>query len=112
MRMRLVRSILSDVQLSGRLVSCSMFNAGMFVWDVAVAAHLAEYKFNLKTDPPSRFKPGSKVDKEITFEPLERSKEWDRGVVYAEAQNLARTVRSIHFLDIILAAQRADQKCS
>ncbi|EIM81157.1 leucine aminopeptidase [Stereum hirsutum FP-91666 SS1] len=61
----------------------------------AVAAYLAEYKFDLKTDPPSRFRPGSKIDKDITFEPLEKSKEWDRGVVYAEAQNLARTLMEL-----------------
>lgn len=77
-----------------------------------MAAHLAEYKFDLKTDPPSLFRPGSKIDKEITFEPLERSKEWDRGVVYAEAQNLARTVR-IHLIHSIeLEAQRADEQYS
>lgn len=79
---------------------------------VAVAAHLAEYKFNLKTDPPSRFKPGSKIEKEITFEPLETSKEWDRGVVYAEAQNLARTVCTVLGHHTMLEIRRADEKCS
>lgn len=68
-----------------------------------MAAHLAEYKFDLKTERPSRFRPGSKIDKEITFEPLERSKEWDRGVVYAEAQNLARTVRILYLHTTMLS---------
>lgn len=75
---------------------------------------MAEYKFDLKTDPPSRFRPGSQIDKEITFEPLERSKEWDRGVVYAEAQNFARTVRILymHTITGMLEVQWADEQCT
>ncbi|KAI0066202.1 hypothetical protein BV25DRAFT_1912978 [Artomyces pyxidatus] len=63
----------------------------------AVAAHLAKYKFTLKTSPPSSFRPGSKDagSEKISFEPLKPSKEWETGVVYAEAQNLARTLMEL-----------------
>ena len=62
--------------------------------NVAVAAHLALYKFNLKTDPPSAFKPDLKevIPDQFTFKPLAASKEWDAGVIAAKAQNFARTV--------------------
>lgn len=60
----------------------------------AVAAHLALYKFSLKTSPTSPFDPRltEPIPPKIAFSPIESSKEWDRGVVYAQAQNLARTV--------------------
>ncbi|KAF8810687.1 hypothetical protein BYT27DRAFT_7064407, partial [Phlegmacium glaucopus] len=60
----------------------------------AVAAHLALYKFTLKTTPPSPFNPNltEPIAEKLSFSPLHGSKEWDRGVIYAEAQNLARTV--------------------
>ncbi|KAI0268596.1 leucine aminopeptidase [Gloeopeniophorella convolvens] len=63
----------------------------------AVAAHLARYKFTLKTSPPSAFKPGDGKDvpEKVSFAPLQGSKEWDAGVVYAEAQNLARTLMEL-----------------
>ena len=59
-----------------------------------MAAHLAKYKFTLKTTPPSPYKPGDEknVPQELSFQPIQGSKEWDAGVIYAEAQNLARTV--------------------
>lgn len=61
---------------------------------VAVAAHLAKYKFTLKTSPPSQYKPGEEkaVPQELSFQPVQDSKTWETGVVYAEAQNFARTV--------------------
>jgi hypothetical protein len=63
---------------------------------LAVAAHLAKYKFTLKTSPPSPFKPGDEanVPEELFFQPIQGSvsKEWETGVIYADAQNLARTV--------------------
>ncbi len=61
---------------------------------IAVATHLAKYKFTLKTSPPSPYKPGEgqAVPQEFSFEPLQDSKEWETGVVYANAQNFARTV--------------------
>lgn len=60
----------------------------------AVAAHLALYKFTLKTSPPSRFNPNLKesLPEKLDFSPLQETEDWDRGVVYAQAQNLARTV--------------------
>ena len=64
---------------------------------VAVASHLALYSFNLKTSPPSRFNVNPNniepLPEKLTFKPLAPSKEWDEGVLYAEAQNFTRTVR-------------------
>jgi len=62
---------------------------------IAVAAQLALYKFTLKTSPPSRFNPNlmEPIPEKLNFAPVQPSKEWDRGVVYGQAQNLARTVR-------------------
>ena len=67
---------------------------------VAVAAHLAKYKFTLKTSPPSPYKPGDEnnVPHEISFQPIQNSKGWEDGVIYADAQNLARTVPIISSL--------------
>ena len=59
-----------------------------------MAAHLALYSFTLKTSPPSRYDPNQTVviPEKFTLAPLHESKEWERGVIYAQAQNLARTV--------------------
>ena len=59
-----------------------------------MAAHLALYSFTLKTSPPSRFDPNQTavIPENFTLAPLQESKEWERGVIYAQAQNLARTV--------------------
>jgi aminopeptidase len=67
---------------------------------IAVAAHLAKYKFTLKTSPPSPYKPGDEknVPQGLSFQPLHGSKGWDDGVVYADAQNLARTVPTLSSL--------------
>jgi len=61
---------------------------------LAVGAHLARYKFTLKTSPPSRFNPNLEkpISESLALEPLKSSKEWDIGVKYAEAQNWAKTV--------------------
>ncbi|THH12680.1 hypothetical protein EW146_g7465 [Bondarzewia mesenterica] len=63
----------------------------------AVAAYLADYKFTLKTSPPSSFKPNSEeaVSENVSYEPLQGSKEWDTGVIYAKAQNFARTLMEL-----------------
>ncbi|KAI0001370.1 leucine aminopeptidase [Russula compacta] len=63
----------------------------------AVAAHLAKYKFTLKTSPPSQYKPGEEkaVPQELFFQPVQDSKTWETGVVYAEAQNFARTLAEL-----------------
>ncbi|KAF6747034.1 cytosol aminopeptidase family, catalytic domain-containing protein, partial [Ephemerocybe angulata] len=61
----------------------------------AVAAHLALYKFTLKTSGgASPFDPRNTepAKDKIAFAPVEASAEWDRGVVYAQSQNLARTL--------------------
>ncbi|OBZ79403.1 Cytosol aminopeptidase [Grifola frondosa] len=63
----------------------------------AVAALLAEYKFTLKTKPPSPFDLALKeplADK-LSFSPTASSPEWETGVVYAKAQNLARTLMEL-----------------
>ncbi|KAG6809374.1 hypothetical protein H0H92_000512 [Tricholoma furcatifolium] len=63
----------------------------------AVAAYLALYKFTLKTTPPSPFNPSLKepLPEKLNFSPLQASQEWDRGVVYAKAQNFARTLMEL-----------------
>ncbi|PBL00091.1 hypothetical protein ARMGADRAFT_1072481 [Armillaria gallica] len=64
----------------------------------AVAAHLAQYSFTLKTSPtPSRFDPNLKepIPEKFTLSPEQSSEEWDRGVVYAESQNVARTLMEL-----------------
>ncbi|KAK0473103.1 cytosol aminopeptidase family, catalytic domain-containing protein [Armillaria novae-zelandiae] len=64
----------------------------------AVAAHLAQYSFTLKTSPtPSRFDPNLKepIPEKLTLSPEQSSEEWDRGVVYAESQNFARTLMEL-----------------
>ncbi|KAH9956886.1 cytosol aminopeptidase family, catalytic domain-containing protein [Russula dissimulans] len=63
----------------------------------AVAAHLARYKFTLKTSPPSSYKPGDEktVTQELSFQPIQGSEEWETGVVYADAQNFARTLMEL-----------------
>jgi aminopeptidase len=60
----------------------------------AVAAHLALYKFSLKTTPPDRFNPNNTepAPEKLTIRPFDHSEEWDVGCVYAEAQNWVRTV--------------------
>ncbi len=61
----------------------------------AVGAHLALYHFTLKTDTPSAFDPrlSEPLPEKLTLSSLSPSQEWNTGVVYAQAQNLARTVR-------------------
>ncbi|KAH8101643.1 cytosol aminopeptidase family, catalytic domain-containing protein [Cristinia sonorae] len=63
----------------------------------AVAAHLALYGFNLKTEPPSRFNPNNKepIPDKLNFKPVAESTQWDEGVTYAYAQNLARTLTEL-----------------
>ncbi|KAF8892853.1 cytosol aminopeptidase family, catalytic domain-containing protein [Mucidula mucida] len=63
----------------------------------AVAAHLAAYSFTLKTSPPSRFNPNLKepIPDKFTITPEQSSKEWDEGVICAEAQNFARTLMEL-----------------
>ena len=62
--------------------------------EIAVAAQLALYDFTLKTSPPSAFDPRKKelAPEKPKLSPIANSADWDRGVVYANAQNWARTV--------------------
>jgi aminopeptidase len=63
----------------------------------AVGAHLSLYKFSLKTSPPSPFNPNLKepIPEKISISPFRSSKEWERGVIYAQAQNFARTLMEL-----------------
>ena len=66
----------------------------------AVAAHLALYQFTLKTSPTSAFDPRLEAPQPplVDLAPLQADKAWETGVVYAQAQNLARTVRVLELL--------------
>ncbi|XP_006461537.1 hypothetical protein AGABI2DRAFT_118415 [Agaricus bisporus var. bisporus H97] len=63
----------------------------------AVAAHLSLYKFTLKTSPPSRFNPNNTtpIPEKLIIKPLQESNGWDTGYIYAQAQNLARTLMEL-----------------
>ncbi|KAJ7726353.1 leucine aminopeptidase [Mycena metata] len=63
----------------------------------AVAAHLALYTFSLKTKPPSPFNPNLQepIPEKVALKALNASPEWDQGVMYAKAQNLARTLMEL-----------------
>ena len=77
---------------------------------LAVGAHLARYKFTLKTSPPSRFDPRLEqpTPESLALEPLQSSKEWDIGVKYAEAQNWAKTV-SVSPRSVLIYSLTPDQ---
>jgi len=57
-------------------------------------------RFHIKTSPPSPFSPNvaDSLPQKLNFTPTGPSVEWDKGVTYAPAQNLARTVRSFRSL--------------
>ncbi|EJF56123.1 leucine aminopeptidase [Dichomitus squalens LYAD-421 SS1] len=63
----------------------------------AVAAHLALYSFTLKTNTPSKFDPRltEPIPDKLTLAPLAENGEWETGVIYAQAQNLARTLMEL-----------------
>ncbi|KAI0770877.1 cytosol aminopeptidase family, catalytic domain-containing protein [Trametes elegans] len=63
----------------------------------AVAAHLAAYKFSLKTKPTSPFDPRltEALPEKLKLSPLNSHNEWETGVTYARAQNLARTLMEL-----------------
>ncbi|KAI0737652.1 leucine aminopeptidase [Daedaleopsis nitida] len=60
----------------------------------AVAAYLALYHFTLKTKPTSPFDPrvAVPIPDKLSLDPLTPQPGWQTGVVYARAQNLARTL--------------------
>ncbi|KAI0641263.1 cytosol aminopeptidase family, catalytic domain-containing protein [Trametes meyenii] len=63
----------------------------------AVAAHLAAYKFTLKTDTTSPFDPrlSAPLPEKLNLAPIKSDKDWDVGTVYAKAQNFARTLMEL-----------------
>ncbi|KAL4070318.1 cytosol aminopeptidase family, catalytic domain-containing protein [Scleroderma citrinum] len=63
----------------------------------AVAAHLALYDFTLKTSPPSAFDPRKTepAPERLRITASGNSADFERGVIYATAQNLARTLMEL-----------------
>ncbi|KAL4071620.1 cytosol aminopeptidase family, catalytic domain-containing protein [Scleroderma yunnanense] len=63
----------------------------------AVAAHLALYDFTLKTSPPSAFDPRKTepAPEKLRITASGNSADFERGVIYATAQNLARTLMEL-----------------
>ncbi|KAI0665071.1 cytosol aminopeptidase family, catalytic domain-containing protein [Cubamyces menziesii] len=63
----------------------------------AVGAHLAAYRFTLKTKPTSPFDPRLQeaLPEQLKLSPLSADKDWETGAVYARAQNLARTLMEL-----------------
>lgn len=85
--------------VNGREVAVDVA-AGGDAHAAAVAAHLALYGFNLKTEPASAFDPNNTQlpPPRLTFTPQPAGMyqaAWNEGVVYAEAQNLARTLMEL-----------------
>jgi cytosol aminopeptidase len=104
--------------IHGSTVHIDLNTPGVDAHAAAVAANLALYKFNLKTDPPSAFKP-SNVNlqpPQLSFIPEPGSKEflkdWEEGVIFAEAQNLARTLMELpaNMLSPTLFAERIQRE--
>ncbi|KAH9948312.1 cytosol aminopeptidase family, catalytic domain-containing protein [Amylocystis lapponica] len=58
----------------------------------AVAAHLALYKFSLKTDKTNLPSIPIAATEKLAFRPTAPSVDWDTGVIYANSQNFARTL--------------------
>lgn len=87
----------------GSTVAVDVSATGEYTQAASEAAHLALYSFTLKTDPPSPFNPALLVTPEdkLSFTPISRTtseelkKAWQDGKVYAEAQNLARTLMEL-----------------
>ncbi|OJA15858.1 hypothetical protein AZE42_11442 [Rhizopogon vesiculosus] len=92
-----VGSGVKSVKALGDGVSEAVIDASTDPHAAAVAAHLALYDFTLKTSPPSRFDPrGTEgVPKKLAISTSIGSADWDSGVIYANAQNLARTLMEL-----------------
>ncbi|KAJ7053822.1 cytosol aminopeptidase family, catalytic domain-containing protein, partial [Mycena amicta] len=88
-------------------VSEVVVDGGVDPHATAVAARLASYKFTLKTDSPSRLNARG-------IKALSASPEWERGIVYGEAQNLARTLMELpgNMLTPTLFAERIQKEFS
>ncbi|KAF9237072.1 cytosol aminopeptidase family, catalytic domain-containing protein [Melanogaster broomeanus] len=92
-----VGSGVKSVKGLGDGVSEAVVDASADPHAAAVAAHLALYNFTLKTSPPSAFDPRAKgpAPEKLTISPGASTVDWERGVVYAKAQNLARTLMEL-----------------
>ncbi|KIK94396.1 hypothetical protein PAXRUDRAFT_828052 [Paxillus rubicundulus Ve08.2h10] len=92
-----VGSGVKSVKGLGDGVSEAILDASTDPHAAAVAAHLALYKFTLKTTPPSAFDPRAKepIPEKLKISPGTHTADWERGVVYAKAQNLARTLMEL-----------------
>jgi len=90
---RAIGSSVKDLQTYAGISQLSV-DASLDPHAAAVAAYLAMYKFTLKTDPPSPFNPNltTPIPAPIKLAPIVASPEWTRGQLYAEAQNLSRTL--------------------
>ncbi|KAJ7157337.1 leucine aminopeptidase [Mycena filopes] len=94
---RSVGSAVKEIKRVADEVTEVVIDASVDPHAAAVAAHLALYSFSLKTTPPSRFNPNLKesIPEKVALKALDTSPEWDQGVVYAKAQNLARTLMEL-----------------
>ncbi|EGN93693.1 hypothetical protein SERLA73DRAFT_115714 [Serpula lacrymans var. lacrymans S7.3] len=87
-----VGSAIKDVKSLGEGVTEAVVDSSLDAQAAAVAAHLALYNFTLKTSPPSAFDPRSKALQSEKIKNQLNNRAWKQGVVYARAQNLARTL--------------------
>ncbi|KAG2364786.1 leucine aminopeptidase [Suillus spraguei] len=92
-----IGSGVKSVKGLGDGISETIIDASADPHAAAVAAHLALYDFSLKTSPPSAFDPRGTVGvpKKLEISTNINSADWDRGVIYANAQNLARTLMEL-----------------
>ncbi|KAG6329095.1 hypothetical protein ID866_9995, partial [Astraeus odoratus] len=92
-----VGSGVKEVKGLGEGVSEAVIDASQDPHAAAVAAHLALYDFTLKTSPPSAFDPRATepAPEKLNIKASAGSPDWDRGVIYAKAQNLARTLMEL-----------------
>ncbi|KAI6101506.1 cytosol aminopeptidase family, catalytic domain-containing protein [Pisolithus croceorrhizus] len=92
-----IGSGVKSVRTLGEGVSEAIVDISLDPHAAAVAAHLALYDFTLKTSPPSPFdpRPTEPAREKLNLTASAASAEWDRGVIYARAQNLARTLMEL-----------------
>ncbi|KAJ8584088.1 hypothetical protein M405DRAFT_827455 [Rhizopogon salebrosus TDB-379] len=92
-----VGSGVKSIKGLGDGISETVIDASTDPHAAAVAAHLALYDFTLKTSPPSKFDPrGTEgAQKKFAISTNIGSADWDRGVICANAQNLARTLMEL-----------------
>ncbi|KAF9225161.1 hypothetical protein BS17DRAFT_778229 [Gyrodon lividus] len=110
-----VGSGVKSVKALGDGVSEAIVDASADPHAAAVAAHLALYNFTLKTSPPSAFDPRAKEpapQNKLKISPGANTADWERGVVYAKAQNLARTLMELpaNFMTPTAFTERAKEE--